>query len=273
MGMQENITIKESIFKQVTEQFSEYDHHNQRLFVQFFSAVFVVLIGYAYVFSNQSFLYPSTNISGEKYTLMHLLAVYVVAQIILIFLSTLILNIGYCFRRDQLIIFNIRKKVFTDDEYRKIFGSRANNPLNKGLLKDSYLPTFNALFFRLIILVQTTLFVFMVIGLENSTTSLLSFVQNHRFTYVYILSFISIGSSNKFNSIMAYLVKRLRRINKKVTCSQQLRTSVFVHWLKMYNLRQVQYMAGHRYISSTESILVNEMDEMTEDIEKNHPIG
>jgi integrase/recombinase XerD len=32
-------------------------------------------------------------------------------------------------------------------------------------------------------------------------------------------------------------------------------------------------MAGHRYVSSTEQFLVNEMDGMIEDIDKYHRIG
>lgn len=85
--------------------------------------------------------------------------------------------------------------------------------------------------------------------------------------------FMSTGSTDRFQNIMVYLVKRLQQLNKKVTSVQQLKASVIVHWLKLYNLRQVQYMAGHRYVSSTESFLVNEMDGMIEDIEKYHPIG
>jgi integrase/recombinase XerD len=85
--------------------------------------------------------------------------------------------------------------------------------------------------------------------------------------------FISIGTSERVANILGYLVKRLKQLNKKVTSMKQLKASVIVHWLKLYNLRQVQYMAGHRYVSSTESFLVNEMDGMIEDIEKYHPIG
>ena len=84
--------------------------------------------------------------------------------------------------------------------------------------------------------------------------------------------FISIGTSERFANIMVYLLKRLNQLNKKVTSAKQLKASVIVHWLKLYNLRQVQYMAGHRYVSSTESFLVNEMDGMIEDIDKYHPI-
>lgn len=84
--------------------------------------------------------------------------------------------------------------------------------------------------------------------------------------------FISIGTSERFNNIMVYLLGHLQKINPKVTSAKQLKASVIVHWLKLYNLRQVQYMAGHRYVSSTEGFLVNEMDGMIEDIEKYHPI-
>jgi integrase/recombinase XerD len=85
--------------------------------------------------------------------------------------------------------------------------------------------------------------------------------------------FISIGTSERVANIMTYLVKRLNQLNKKVTSAKQLKASVIVHWLKLYNLIQVQYMAGHRYVSSAESFLINEMDEMIEDIDKYHPIG
>lgn len=83
--------------------------------------------------------------------------------------------------------------------------------------------------------------------------------------------FPSIGTSERFANIMVYLMERLHKINPKVLLARQLKASVIVHWLKLYNLRQVQYMAGHRYVSSTESFLVNEMDEMIGDIEKYHP--
>ena len=83
--------------------------------------------------------------------------------------------------------------------------------------------------------------------------------------------FTSTGAGEQVHSIMKYLVRQLHGINPKATSVIQLRASVIVHWLKLYNLREVQYMAGHRYVSSTEAFLVNEMDGMVEDIEKYHP--
>jgi integrase/recombinase XerD len=80
------------------------------------------------------------------------------------------------------------------------------------------------------------------------------------------------GGSN-FQNIITSLLKQLKRQNNKVTSIKQLRTSVITHWLKNYNLRETQYMAGHRYVSSTEAYQINDLDDLTEDIGKYHPIG
>ncbi len=53
---------------------------------------------------------------------------------------------------------------------------------------------------------------------------------------------------------------------------KQVRASVITHWLKQYNLREVQYMAGHRYVSSTEDYQMNQMDDLKKDIDSFHPI-
>lgn len=85
--------------------------------------------------------------------------------------------------------------------------------------------------------------------------------------------FVSNGTSEKFNNIMQLLIKKLHEQNSKVSSTKQIRASVITHWLKLYNLREVQYMAGHRYVSSTEAYLINDLDDLSEEIEKYHPIG
>jgi len=84
--------------------------------------------------------------------------------------------------------------------------------------------------------------------------------------------FISIGSSEKLNNSMQYLLQTLQKQNKRVKNLQQIRASVITHWLKIHNLRQVQYMAGHRYISSTESYIINDLEDLLEDVNKYHPL-
>ena len=83
--------------------------------------------------------------------------------------------------------------------------------------------------------------------------------------------FMSISGSIHFKNALSLLVKQLQRINSKVKSIDQLRASVIVHWLQQYNLRKVQIMAGHRYVSSTESYKANNMEELKEDIRNYHP--
>jgi site-specific recombinase XerD len=83
--------------------------------------------------------------------------------------------------------------------------------------------------------------------------------------------FISISGSIHFKNALALLIKQLQRLNNKVKSIDQLRASVIVHWLQQYNLRKVQIMAGHRYVSSTESYKANNMEELKEDIKNYHP--
>jgi site-specific recombinase XerD len=63
------------------------------------------------------------------------------------------------------------------------------------------------------------------------------------------------GNHQHFGNYMTRLLIKVRKINPNVLNAKQIRTSVITKWLKMYNLREVQYLAGHRYISSTESYL------------------
>ena len=74
-----------------------------------------------------------------------------------------------------------------------------------------------------------------------------------------------------FSNVMQYLMKQLKKQSSGVKSAQQIRTSVITHWLKRYNLREVQYRAGHRYVSSTEAYLINDLEGLKEDIEKFHP--
>lgn len=84
--------------------------------------------------------------------------------------------------------------------------------------------------------------------------------------------FTSTGSGEYFNNVIQVLLSKLNKQNSKITILKQIRTSVITQWLKLYNLRQVQYMAGHRYVSSTESYLVNDLEDLQDDITKYHPI-
>ena len=85
--------------------------------------------------------------------------------------------------------------------------------------------------------------------------------------------FVSIEGGDSLDSCMHRLMYWVRRKNKLVVNAKQLRASVIVKWLKMYNLRKVQYLAGHRYISATEAYRQNEMEGLMEEVNKFHPLG
>ncbi|PCI97017.1 MAG: hypothetical protein COB15_08610 [Flavobacteriales bacterium] len=87
------------------------------------------------------------------------------------------------------------------------------------------------------------------------------------------LLFIGIGGGNHFSNMMQQLLKKLNKQNARIENVKQIRASVITNWLQHYNLREVQYRAGHRYVSSTEAYLVNDLEGLQEDITKFHPIG
>ena len=48
---------------------------------------------------------------------------------------------------------------------------------------------------------------------------------------------------------------------------------MILHWLTQQKEREVQYMAGHKYISSTERYVRQEMGSLTDQLAKYHPFG
>ncbi|QMU65472.1 MAG: tyrosine-type recombinase/integrase [Flavobacteriaceae bacterium] len=87
------------------------------------------------------------------------------------------------------------------------------------------------------------------------------------------LFFVTQGSSLKLQNVMQKLMQELHKQNSQVESVKQIRASVITGWLKVYNLREVQYFAGHRYVSSTENYLINDLEDLKEDINKYHPIN
>ncbi|QMU63607.1 MAG: tyrosine-type recombinase/integrase [Flavobacteriaceae bacterium] len=74
-----------------------------------------------------------------------------------------------------------------------------------------------------------------------------------------------------FRGVVQYLAKQVKKIDSNFLNFKQLRASVITNWIKNEGLRKAQYLAGHRYISSTESYKVNDLESLTDDIAKHHP--
>ena len=71
---------------------------------------------------------------------------------------------------------------------------------------------------------------------------------------------------------LANLMYHLRKQQPTISVNQ-IRASVITKWLKQYNLRKAQYLAGHKYISSTEAYQKNDLEGLQEVVQKYHPLG
>jgi site-specific recombinase XerD len=69
-----------------------------------------------------------------------------------------------------------------------------------------------------------------------------------------------------------YMFGQLHALNKKVINAKQIRSSLITEWLRKNNLRQVQYMAGHKYVSSTERYQLNNIDDLKNEVQQHHPM-
>ena len=78
-------------------------------------------------------------------------------------------------------------------------------------------------------------------------------------------------SERNINNRVKYMFSQLVKLNPKVINAKQIRSSVITHWLRQNNLRQVQYMAGHKYVSSTERYQVNNLDDLKNELQQHHP--
>ena len=79
--------------------------------------------------------------------------------------------------------------------------------------------------------------------------------------------------SKILKSPLLHMFRSIHQGHPEVKNAMQIRSSVITHWLKHYNLRQVQYMAGHKYVSSTERYQQNNLDKLQSKLEKYHPLS
>ena len=75
------------------------------------------------------------------------------------------------------------------------------------------------------------------------------------------------------HNIINLLTEELKGINPQIKNALHIRASVILHWLKQHNKRQVQYMAGHKYITSTEKYQLQELTTLTDQLTKHHPFS
>ena len=79
--------------------------------------------------------------------------------------------------------------------------------------------------------------------------------------------------ANKNGTLLIFkgLRNDIRKYRPDFINFKQIRASIITHWIKQHNLRQVQYMAGHKFIISTEAYLVNQVEGLQKDVDNFHP--
>jgi integrase/recombinase XerD len=85
--------------------------------------------------------------------------------------------------------------------------------------------------------------------------------------------FVSMNGSENIKVGLFHMFKGIKKINPDIVNAQQIRQSTITYWLKNHNLRQVQYMAGHKYVSSTERYQLDNLDNLKDKVEKYHPLN
>ena len=69
------------------------------------------------------------------------------------------------------------------------------------------------------------------------------------------------------------LNERIKRVLPTVINSTHIRQSVIAHWTKQYDIRMVQYMSGHKWISSTQRYDLVSLETLQAEIDLLHPLN
>jgi site-specific recombinase XerD len=78
--------------------------------------------------------------------------------------------------------------------------------------------------------------------------------------------------TKKQSDMICKIVEQAKKNHPEIIDSRQIRTSVIMTWLKTNNIRQVQYMAGHKSIRSTEQYRIHDLTDLTKQLELFHPL-
>ena len=108
----------------------------------------------------------------------------------------------------------------------------------------------------------------------NQVVEIQQYLQRNKFKegYLFIEKRKIQVSERNVNNRIKYMFDQLRQLNPKIINGKQIRNSVITLWLRQNNLRQVQYMAGHKYVSSTQRYQVNNLDDLQNELKEHHPM-
>jgi integrase/recombinase XerD len=77
---------------------------------------------------------------------------------------------------------------------------------------------------------------------------------------------------SKINDILSRFTEQVKKQYPEIKGSRHIRSSVIMNWLRTNHIRQVQYMAGHRRVSSTEKYQKEDLHDLAQQLNKYHPM-
>ena len=85
--------------------------------------------------------------------------------------------------------------------------------------------------------------------------------------------FISVSGSVGIKKVLSNLLHDIRKANGRIKSLRQVRASVIVDWLTALQFTGgTVYVAGHRYVSSTESYRAHDVEALSKDMDVYHPL-
>lgn len=69
---------------------------------------------------------------------------------------------------------------------------------------------------------------------------------------------------------VGWMMRRLK--HPQIKTASQIRASVIAEWTKIHDVRIVQYMSGHKYVSTTERYQATHLEDLQEQLRLHHPL-
>lgn len=84
--------------------------------------------------------------------------------------------------------------------------------------------------------------------------------------------FFSEAGSVHIKSSLQQLFVVVQKMNRKISSGKVIRSTLIIHWLKTHDIRMVQYMAGHKFVSTTERYQAFNFKELEDELRNFHPL-
>lgn len=171
--------LRDQLLSQLHEQYAINDNEKNQNFITFLIAIFALMGAYGYVYVHTYFgenlnktfenIKMSTiccSNSNELY--FHpdiIIYLTILISLVMLFLSVLVIVLGYSTRRDHIIIHRIRNFAYDEELNKYLFKNNLFNPLNKSTC--DFLPDYYRLFFWTFQVINWGLFVLTYILLPS----------------------------------------------------------------------------------------------------------